>query len=710
MSHQPHAVSFRRSLLRNLLLLILGLAGALIAVSFIGNQIVAARYCRERVDSATDQVNGELRCHLGVVPDLLLAAREWTDSGVISRFDQGTLGRVFIGLIEHQSFISGMSAGDAEGSSYSLFKRDGGWSVRTTQPDSVGRLAAWTELDGSGKVRRRWEEASDYDPRTRPWYQMATAPETPPGTIHWTEAYRFFTSQEMGVTAAVAVQSPGGAPFVVALDVTLLDISRFTTRLPISARGFALVLAPGGRVIALPRHPLFTTDAQIRGGIGKMPKELGVPTLETAAALYSHRRANQRSDEDKLAALTAPQRWRSGGEAWYGRIASCPIANGPALWTVVVAPENDFLREFRQYRLYLIAVAALALATAIAVALLLAKRYAQPLKALTRQSQQLRHLDTGEGVPVRTGIREIATLHEAQESMRLALDSFARYVPAEVVRKLLDRGEAAVIGGHDATLTIMFTDIEGFTAIAETMTPRELTAHMADYFDLLLGAIAACGGTVDKLIGDAVMAFWGAPADNPAHAIDALRATVAARDGLAAQNARWVAAGLPALPTRFGIATGEVVVGNVGATRRLTYTVLGDAVNLAARLETANGIYGTRNLVSAATVHAAGDHFVFRRIDRVRVKGRREPELIHELLGPAGAVAAADLAFARRYEEALAAYWDRRFPAAAALLDELLAARPDEPSAARLLASARALADAPPPADWDGVSQLTTKR
>ena len=146
---------------------------------------------------------------------------------------------------------------------------------------------------------------------------------------------------------------------------------------------------------------------------------------------------------------------------------------------------------------------------------------------------------------MQSSIREVSLLAGAQERMRSALDSFIRYVPSDVVRELLDRGDAARLGGSRETLSILFTDVEGFTSIAERTTPEALTAHMAEYFEALLPIIDE-HGTVDKLIGDAIVAFWGAPTPDPDHARHAVEATLACAERLGQLNADWKQRGLPA--------------------------------------------------------------------------------------------------------------------------------------------------------------------
>ncbi|MBW2495440.1 MAG: adenylate/guanylate cyclase domain-containing protein, partial [Deltaproteobacteria bacterium] len=293
---------------------------------------------------------------------------------------------------------------------------------------------------------------------------------------------------------------------------------------------------------------------------------------------------------------------------------------------------------------------------------------------------------------------------------RIALDAFSKYVPVELVRELLRRGEAAKIGGSERDITILFSDVIGFTTIAESMTPSELTRHLAEYFAALLALIQQDGyGDINEIAGDGVVAFWGAPADDDQHALHAVDAILRARERLAELNLDWRERGLPAMPTRFGLATGPVVVGNVGAPSRLSYAAVGDTVNTASRIEGLNRIYGTEALVTAAVRERAGPGYQWRFVDDVRVKGKYDAVEIYELLGRAGEVPPEVERFVERHDEAFASFRERRFDDAIQLLDALAGERANDLSVRRLLARARALREEPPGADWDGVSHVEVK-
>jgi adenylate cyclase len=233
--------------------------------------------------------------------------------------------------------------------------------------------------------------------------------------------------------------------------------------------------------------------------------------------------------------------------------------------------------------------------------------------------------------------------------------AFEFYVAPAVVAQMTSHPERLVLGGERRELTVMFTDLAGFTSISEGMAPEGVARILNEHLTRMADIVLRFGGTIDKFIGDAVMAFWGAPLDDPAHARRAVEAAIE----MQLEMARWhrEAAGQipPDLAMRIGINTGSVVVGNLGSRNRFDYTVIGDAVNLASRLEAVNKIYGTEILLTGATASRAGDGIAFRHVDRIRVKGKQDAI---EVFTPAGAVA-----LGGEDEAAIAAYraadWDR---------------------------------------------------
>ncbi len=382
-----------------------------------------------------------------------------------------------------------------------------------------------------------------------------------------------------------------------------------------------------------------------------------------------------------------------------GRLEAIVGVDLPA--AAIAAKESAALRV-------LLALAALVTVPVALTGLWLSGRIVRPLRILEADMARVRQLDLEGDLRLESRFREIARMRDAVLGMKAGLRSFRKYVPTDLVRELIREGQEAELGARRAELTVFFSDIAGFTTLAESTTPEGLAADLAGYFDLMTSTILESGGTVDKYIGDAVMAFWGAPAARPDHAAAALRTALLLRARLAELNADRERRGRPPIHTRIGLATGEVMVGNFGYAQRLNYTVMGDTVNLASRLEGLNQHVGTTVLCSEATARAAGPAVVTRLLGCVAVKGKREGVRIHEPLA-AGSAAPAQAAAAAAWNAAFARYLARDFSGAEPAFSAWLAAHPGDEPAARLVRQCRAFAAQPPGPDWNGTVVMTTK-
>ncbi len=694
------------------ILLIVFLTGSILLTTVYTGQRIAELTSRALIDRALDRTESDLRRFFDPVQRSLLVARRLIRSGVLDLDDPRALNRHFLPVIEGIPQASSANLGDAHGAGYMLLQLSDRWRHRVVRIDEWGDRLEFAEWSDEQTLLREWSveqpsEEERYDPRKRAWYRVAheAAARLEPGValpqeVYWTDAYPFFTTGEPGITAMVHVEDAAGRRSVLAFDVLLRDLSGFTRKLEVSANGFGIVLADDGRLLGLPGLPSFDDpDARARAYL-KRPRELEVPAL---------------ADGARAAAALGPDRpatffFESDGETYWADSRPLRLGANRSVEIVVAVPERDLLGVITQQRLLLLGVSLLGFGIAVGMAIFLARRYSRPLAALAGNSERIGALDLQAIEPIHSSIREVEQLASEQERMRVALDSFSRYVPVDVIRELMVRGEAARIGGARRTITALFTDIAGFTSVAESMAPEALTAHMAEYFEEMMGIVQDDGfGTVTQITGDGLVAFWGAPIPDADHAAHAAAAVLSCRERLVELNDQWSQRGMPPLPTRFGLASGPVVVGNVGALSRLVYTAMGDTINLASRLEGLNRFYGTAVLASGALREAAADGFAWRLVDVVRVKGKAKAVEIHELLGAAGRVSAHAIAFATRYEEALAAYRERRFAEAVASLETLAAERAGDLSVERLLGLAWRFTQQPPDEGWDGVTNYFEK-
>jgi class 3 adenylate cyclase len=375
-----------------------------------------------------------------------------------------------------------------------------------------------------------------------------------------------------------------------------------------------------------------------------------------------------------------------------------------------------------QDRVMLISVILTMLAAALGLvfAMLVSAGVTRPVRLLLAGA---RAVEAGnlDGTLVVTSRDEIGLLTTAfnrmVEQLRLKerlRETFGKYVDPRVVEGLIE-GPALAAEGQRRVMTVLFCDVKGFTGTSEGMTPQGLVKVMNRYFSTMSAPIRAHQGIIDKYIGDAIMAYWGPPfADDAAQA---KLASLAALEMLALvpqlQAELPELLGIRTLPKTFdlriGIATGEVLVGSIGSELMMSYTVMGDTVNLASRLEGANKEYGGRILVSAATIAGASDAVEAREIDRLVTLGHSQPQAVYEIMARKGDMTAAQLELRSRFAEGLAAYRAQRWDDARRAFEAALAAVPDDAPSMTFIKRIEVFAAAPPADGWDGAWHLERK-
>ncbi len=573
---------------------------------------------------------------------------------------------------------------------------EGAVAWRTMGPalGSVARLEEWRHFDEHGAELHDSAEArrSVYDPRTRPWFQNALGRYG----VAVTDPYVFESLQQPGVTISHAVRAADGT--VVGVDLALGDLSLLAERLRPGDNGKLTILDADGRVIAGTLD--FLSDKLSAAEIPRIG-DIGDPLLAGTA----------RATEG------APHRmvpFEYGGEDYIG-IRTFVSASAESEWTILAAAAtSDFTGGLETTLYNSLIISGVILLISIGIVTAMAGWISRPVLKLRTMADQITRLNLSKVEAFSSPFTEISQLQTSMDRMRNALDTSLRFIPQDVVREQLLTGKTADVGGTRREVTLLFTDIEGFTTISEKLTPEQIMSQVSVYFEQLSFAIQCNRGVIDKYIGDAIMAMWNAPAADEDHVSNSCRAVLTARQLSWDLNEEFATEGLPALHTRFGLHSCEALVGNVGAPDRMQYTCLGAGVNLASRIEGLNKHYGTQILASDSIRRKAGAAFLFRRIDIVRAKGTTRPIVIYELLGErnpddAFFVGPETVKWASQYEQAFDFYLHRDFPDAITVLEGLIDALPDDRVIAKLLEKCRAYAVTPPPPEWDGSTALDEK-
>ncbi len=532
-----------------------------------------------------------------------------------------------------------------------------------------------------------------YDPRERPWYVLAKAE----GHAIWSREYQLFTDKVPGITCAHPVYGPDGSyAGAVGIDFRLGELAGFLKSLKIGDSGLAFIADSEGNVLAYPeksginsdkiRTPRSPLQQSIKSGWIKAALEKFIMERELRFT-YSHMGANYIAS------------FRPFPET-FGRD-----------WTLgIIVPEEDFIGPIARihettllFSFWLLIIGGFLTST-------LARELTNPIKGLTHEAEEIQKLNFEGEITIKSPIAEITAMSEAMNSMKKALGAFKKYVPSEVVQGLVNRHNEARLEAHAEEITLMFTDITSFSLIAEKVTPSQLMEQLSEYFDCIAAIIHRHGGTIDKYIGDSVMAFWGASLDRAGQSSRACRAAVDIIKMTGELNEKWERQGKEIFATRIGINTGVSLVGNFGSSDRFNYTAIGDSVNLASRLEGLNKLYETEIIASEMTAHAAGEEFIFRPLDIVAVKGRHGSVKVYQLLG----LSTSDDAelfqkIVTMSKEALQSYLNRDWQTSYEQFQKLLEILHEDPAAEMYMGRCRELHGSPPGPDWDGVFRVQSK-
>jgi adenylate cyclase len=495
---------------------------------------------------------------------------------------------------------------------------DAVYNINLVRPAPGGALPMRRifEDERGGKIEQfdLWDYG--YDARQRSWYRDTMEADRPLVS----PPYLSFSLATPMITLSAPLQ--GKVPGVIAADIKLDKFSDFVEAQRPGQHGTAIIFDSFGMLIAHPdfarlvdyamthpSHPQLPTIREIRSGI---------PAAVIRGWDGSDRYEGSIRDED--------------GHDHFFRLRKFSLGHRFDGYLLLLTQEDDFVEDVQRLRIKGIIFAFIAAGCFVPGAWIFGSRMSGSLKRITAQADRLRKLAAPDDATVTSRITEIDELGGTMEVARRTIWSFARFVPEDIVKGIIDGSISTELGGVRQEVTILFTDVRNFTGIAEAADPDILMRQTSRHLAALTEAFLAEGGTVDKFIGDAVMVFWNAPHLQSDHAERACRAALAAIAACETLNAQFEAEGLPPFHVRLGIHVGDVVVGNLGSAERMEYTALGSSVNLASRLEGLNKEYGTAILVSEAVRKRVEHRFRFKAIASVIAKGMTTQTRVYELV------------------------------------------------------------------------------
>jgi adenylate cyclase len=634
----------------------------------------------------------------------LRLSRLLTDQGMIDPADrEGLLAYLNRCLMAHPN-VTWCSWGGADGAYLSAYREpDGKLRLTHREQEAGGTHYRDYRIKPDGSYALIMDKLGDFDPRKRPWWPVAKEASEP----SWSEPFLFASRRQPGVVLVERQNDKDGKMIGAWLmEYELSAIAKYLREIRESAvetggpqsHTDIYIISGQGRVIG---HP----DAKTVRDRPEGPELAPAIDHEDEKLANAYRHVNNAANDERYFEVTA------SGEPYLA--VSAPFAeDGKPDWLVLIAvPAEALLGRIYENNRAAAWIAALAAFMSVLIGILIAERtMGRALRGIASDLDQVGRLDfSGGGSTQASSIREIAAMHAARDRMTGGLRSFAKYVPAGLVRDLMERGQEAALGGETRELTVYFADVANFTAIAEKLSPDDLVDQLGDYFEEMSAVIGAECGTVDKFIGDAIMAFWGAPQEVKDHALFACRAALRCQTRLAALRQEWEREGRAAFHARIGINTGDVLVGNIGSDERMNYTVMGDPVNVASRLEQQCKRVKLGIIIGQRTRELASEAIVARPLDKFAVKGKEEGIVVYELMALRDEATPDQLRTEALGEEVMGAYLARDFTGVVTACRKLLKLLPGDVSASELLARAERLAKTDVPDDWDGVMVLTDK-
>ncbi|WP_170478248.1 adenylate/guanylate cyclase domain-containing protein [Ruegeria arenilitoris] len=535
-----------------------------------------------------------------------------------------------------------------------------------------------------------------YDPRSRPWYRGAIEHSE----IYITPLYLFESTGNAGVTFSKSVfDNTGKLMGVVALDMTMSALSQILNDIRIGDHGLAFMMDREGRLLA---YTSTRSDDGMARFVSANPNEQIEMDNRVVASAVSQWQANQQEFFNFVSPSDARKHIAS--------VAPIPEIFGAQPTLGLTVPEEELVGGIQRTTTRALQFGGLAMVVAVAFTFFVARVLSKSLGRVTTEARKVSNFELGDDLNLKSNIQEVAELEAAIASMKAGLSSFGAYVPKELVRSIVSKAERIGVGGNSQEVTLMFTDLQGFTSQTEGLEPEILMPALSEYFEAMEEEISSNFGTVDKYIGDAIMALWNAPIDDPDHPNHACRAALACLRAEEHLNSEQGTSPLRPLHTRFGLHTGPVVVGNVGSQSRLQYTALGAAVNFASRLEGLNKVYGTRILVSEAVACHVESEFLLREIDIVIPLGTSNPSRIYELVCENGAnVSDALKREVDSWETCYSLYRSAAWQDALNAFEKHRQLEKNELLVDTFIDRCNGFISQPPDSDWDGVYRFQSK-
>ena len=711
-------LSLQSSIILLLVLLIIPLSGLIISITYIQSSNSVEQLTNNLMESISLHTIDKSLNYLQPAYRGSELSQGLANARILRNDQMDELEKYFRELLEKNMEFVILHYGFENGD-FMMVKRmpDKTYSTKWIKRRDGWAFTKWTHANPKWEnqfFNKKEKDREAYDPRKRPWYQSAKKEKN----AIWTDAYIYYSDRKPGITCASPIYSLQNNKLigVIGIDIGIEEISKFIGGLKIGIHGKAMIINNKGELVAYPVKNNDDLSVLVReetvDGEKKVLLQHVLDSQDRELATSYRALIAKNVDVNQFDCRIISRQeihFKHNGENYIGSYMPFPKDTGWPWIIGIIAPENDFMGAIKRNNIITLIISLVALILSLSLGIVLARKITKPLGVLSAEAKHIRHLELDSKISVNSRLTEIVDMTESFNNMKKGLSSFEKYVPSELVRILLQKDIKANLGVKKHELSILFSDIAGFTKISEKTDSKLLIKSLSEYFGEMSNLIHQQYGTIDKYIGDAIMAFWGAPNRIDNHALQACRTAILCNARLKELNKKWAEKGLPIFETRFGINSGEVLVGNVGCDLRMNYTVIGDSVNLASRLESINKVYGTSIIISGETKKQVEDQMAVRILDYISVVGKTKTTALFELICEKKDLDSELKIFIAKYSKALEFYLERKWEDALALFEEAETLKPGDIPCQILSGRCKDYSMSSPPKEWKGCFTLQSK-
>lgn len=605
--------SIRFSILSIFTVLFLTVGTTLIFFNYYAKHALFMRFAENTVETVNQLTKQQITNFLTPVKERLLFASKTIDNKIITPKDDFLFTKFLLQILNDQPDFAGAYWSNPDGVflhveriGKNLFNQE----ISYCEDNKCFMLNR--ELDSSGNILNITpKHETKYDPRQRPWYIKTFNNKT----ITLSDLYMFFERPMLGVTMSIPLYDAKQSLYgMLSIDIHLKELSNFVTTLKLTENSNIFLFTADNTLVASKELQNYQEQ-----DLPKVHTSIKTPWILQGMKIYSQ-------TKNKLLTYSFHNHKYL---AHYDTLENV----SDKLYIAIMLPIADITGPLTKATVNSATITIIILFFGIILICLISNNISKPIRNLTHNAQYIRKLNLEKINYAKTSrIKEINYLQNAFIDIKQSLNSFVRYVPFSLVQNLMLNKSLAQVGGENKRATFLFSDIQGFTSISENMDPQTLAQYLSEYFNVMTQTIIKNKGTLDKYIGDAIMAFWGAPSEDEQHAYNACNCAIEMLTNLNLLNNKFQQQGQPTINIRIGIHTGDAMIGNIGSNERLNYTAIGDNVNLASRLESLNKNYHTSIIVSNSTYKVTKNNFDYRFLDKVSVRGKRIGGHIYELI------------------------------------------------------------------------------